>query len=874
MIELKNVSKTYKSQKGLKTKALNDVSLKFNNKGMTFILGKSGSGKSTLLNILGGLDKYDSGDMIILGKSSKKFNQADFDSFRNTYVGFVFQEFNILEDYDVYENIVLALQLQQKEINEKEIDALLDKLELTDLKKRRVNELSGGQKQRVAIARALIKNPKIILADEPTGNLDSKTGKQVLDLLKEISKEKLVIIVSHDEESAKEYGDCIIEISDGKIINDTNDKTDDIKEEYQTIKSHLPFKDSFKLGLGSLRHKKIKLFFTILLTIISLGFFSASDTLFHRDIPLAHARLLLDKKENYIVLNQYQMIKDEITDTIVEISEDNIKDIKNTIKGEYFNVYELDSKFSLYNLLHINNTDIDGSLYYRDFNINFIACDDANKIVDETIIGRNAKEKNEIVISNFVADNIIKYGINVYEVTSNKDNKHYFKPQNYDDIINSNYTFYMGDQNKVKIVGIVSYDLSKYEKLKALNSYAQMTSQDDNLYNKLMDEIEDTYNHIFVTEDFIKNLTFPDDNHLISIYDYSLITGSDNEDNSNVTVKTDGNTTIVETTMVERFDYDSFSALNKTIEYFDGKKWVKTDHLDDNTVILDLNRMNEFDDYDAELRDYQSKQIEKIGFDKWFQKEDSLKKKFFESYINSHNIIGRKVSFKVSYDFYNDEEKANYKDLTIVGVTNPNNEDNQIYISDNIANEYKTKQLYLGGILVPIENVNDTKDILKKYHYNNEVMATSTYSGDIYDIEEFTHTFDKLLLYISLVFFVFTIILASNFIVNSIQYRKKEIGVLRALGATSLDVIKIFLWEGLTIAFISSTIASILLVFFTGFCNDILINQANMVIGLFILGFRQFAVIYIMCFMVYIIASIIPIKRIAKMKPIDAILNK
>ena len=222
MIELKNVSKTYKSQKGLKTKALDDISLKFNSKGMTFILGKSGSGKSTLLNILGGLDKYDSGDMIILGKSSKKFNQADFDSFRNTYVGFVFQEFNILEDYDVYENIVLALQLQQKEINEKEINDLLDKLELTDLKKRRVNELSGGQKQRVAIARALIKNPKIILADEPTGNLDSKTGKQVLDLLKEISKEKLVIIVSHDEESAKEYGDRIIEISDGKIINDTN----------------------------------------------------------------------------------------------------------------------------------------------------------------------------------------------------------------------------------------------------------------------------------------------------------------------------------------------------------------------------------------------------------------------------------------------------------------------------------------------------------------------------------------------------------------------------------------------------------------------------------------------------------------------------
>ena len=159
MIELKNVSKTYKSKKGKSTKALDDVSITFAKKGMTFILGKSGSGKSTLLNLLGGLDKYDSGDILFLGKSSKNFKYEDFDSYRNTYVGFIFQEFNLLEDYDVYENIILALQLQQKEIKEKEIDDLLEKLELKDLKLRKVNELSGGQKQRVAIARALIDYP-------------------------------------------------------------------------------------------------------------------------------------------------------------------------------------------------------------------------------------------------------------------------------------------------------------------------------------------------------------------------------------------------------------------------------------------------------------------------------------------------------------------------------------------------------------------------------------------------------------------------------------------------------------------------------------------------------------------------------------------
>ena len=348
MIELKEVSKTYKSKKGSKTVALDHVSLKFDEKGMTFILGKSGSGKSTLLNIIGGLDKYDSGDMIILGKSSKDFKAADFDSYRNTYIGFVFQEFNILEDYDVYENIVLALQLQQKEINEDKIDKLLERLELKNLKNRKVNELSGGQKQRVAIARALIKDPKIILADEPTGNLDSKTGKQVMDLLKEISHEKLVIIVSHDTESANIYGDRIIEIKDGKVVNDTNKKEDDIKTKntYKIIKSKLPFKDSFKLGVGSLKHKKLKLFFTILLIIATLGFLSCSDTLSSYNINKAHAKLLADNNEKFVQIEKYDLYPygDEIdlyNKELLELEDEDLKYINSKINKDTYKIYKL-----------------------------------------------------------------------------------------------------------------------------------------------------------------------------------------------------------------------------------------------------------------------------------------------------------------------------------------------------------------------------------------------------------------------------------------------------------------------------------------------------------------------------------------------------
>ncbi|MBR5987329.1 MAG: ABC transporter ATP-binding protein, partial [Clostridia bacterium] len=192
----------------------------FPEKGMVFLLGRSGSGKSTLLNVAGGLDKPDGGEVIVKGKSSKDFSGSDFDSYRNTFIGFVFQEYNILNEFTIEQNIALALQLQSKPNDRAAVAALLEQVDLAGYAKRKPNTLSGGQKQRVAIARALIKEPEIIMADEPTGALDSATGKQVLDTLKKLSEQKLVIVVSHDREFAEQYGDRIIELKDGKIISD------------------------------------------------------------------------------------------------------------------------------------------------------------------------------------------------------------------------------------------------------------------------------------------------------------------------------------------------------------------------------------------------------------------------------------------------------------------------------------------------------------------------------------------------------------------------------------------------------------------------------------------------------------------------------
>ena len=220
MLQVKNLTKIYRPKRGVPVTALNSVDLTLPETGMVFLLGKSGSGKSTLLNILGGLDRYNQGDILVMGKSTRHWRQSHFDSYRNTYVGFIFQEYNILNEFSVGANIALALQLQGQKPSSQKVNEILREVDLEGYGTRNPNELSGGQKQRVAIARALVKNPKIIMADEPTGALDSVTGRQVLNTLKKLSRDKLVIVVSHDREFAEQYADRIVELADGRVIRD------------------------------------------------------------------------------------------------------------------------------------------------------------------------------------------------------------------------------------------------------------------------------------------------------------------------------------------------------------------------------------------------------------------------------------------------------------------------------------------------------------------------------------------------------------------------------------------------------------------------------------------------------------------------------
>ncbi|MEG1165605.1 MAG: ATP-binding cassette domain-containing protein [Oscillospiraceae bacterium] len=258
MLELSHIKKTYRVG-DIETNALKDISLSFREKEFVAILGASGSGKTTCLNIIGGLDRYDGGDLIIKGKSTKEFTEQDWDAYRNNSIGFVFQSYNLITHLSIVANVEIAMTLSgvSKEEKHRKALAVLERVGLKDHLHKKPNQLSGGQMQRVAIARALVNDPEILLCDEPTGALDSETSVQILNLIKEVASDRLVIMVTHNPELAECYADRIISFSDGNIISDNApcepEKTD---KPFSLTKTSMGFFTALGLSFNNLRTKK------------------------------------------------------------------------------------------------------------------------------------------------------------------------------------------------------------------------------------------------------------------------------------------------------------------------------------------------------------------------------------------------------------------------------------------------------------------------------------------------------------------------------------------------------------------------------------------------------------------------------------------
>ena len=406
MLSLKNINKSYKTS-NFTQKALDNVSLTFNKTEFVSILGPSGSGKTTLLNIIGGLDRYDSGDLIIKGKSTKKFKDKDWDSYRNNSVGFIFQNYNLIGHIDILSNVEMGMTLSGKSARYRKKKALemLKKVGLEKHAHKKPNQLSGGQMQRVAIARALSNNPEIILADEPTGALDSKTSLQIMDLIKEISKDKLVIMVTHNDELAKNYSDRIISMKDGSIINDTNSEIiNQEKEEYKLNKTKMSFLTALYLSINNIKTKKGRTILTAfassigiigisLILALSNGFSKQIDK-FERSTSDAMPVIISTQKiDNETVQNQISNNmsnnKNEFSSSkSIEVKKDNNTNSYNNITEEYMNYIKNINKdyISSVNLTYNTNLNLIQKQGDKYFSLNSLN-QDANSFIQSFTLG-------------------------------------------------------------------------------------------------------------------------------------------------------------------------------------------------------------------------------------------------------------------------------------------------------------------------------------------------------------------------------------------------------------------------------------------------------------------------------------------------------
>ncbi|WP_330617943.1 ABC transporter ATP-binding protein/permease [Mobilitalea sibirica] len=272
MLELKNIRKSYVVG-DFKTDALDGISVSFRKSEFVAILGASGSGKTTCLNVIGGLDRYDEGDLIINGKSTKKFKDKDWDAYRNNTIGFVFQNYNLISHLSIIANVEMGMTLSGISRSKKHKTAVevLEKVGLKDHMHKKPGQLSGGQMQRVAIARALANNPDILLCDEPTGALDSKTSTQIMDLIKEVASDKLIIMVTHNAELASKYADRIVEFQDGKVIADSNPYQEGLaQEEFRLKKTSMSFPTALRLSFNNIRTKLGRTFLTAFASSIGI----------------------------------------------------------------------------------------------------------------------------------------------------------------------------------------------------------------------------------------------------------------------------------------------------------------------------------------------------------------------------------------------------------------------------------------------------------------------------------------------------------------------------------------------------------------------------------------------------------------------------
>lgn len=845
MLELKKISKVYKLE-NFKQKALDNISINFRNCEFVSILGPSGSGKTTLLNIIGGLDNYTSGDLIINGISTKKYNDRDWDTYRNHKIGFVFQSYNLITHQTVLSNVELALTLsgvKSKERKKRAKDAL-KKVGLIEHINKKPNQLSGGQMQRVAIARALVNNPDILLADEPTGALDSKTSVQIMNLLKEVAKDRLVIMVTHNSDLAEKYSTRIIDLKDGEIKGDTNpyNKSDENNETTKDKKTNMKFLTALSLSLNNLMTKKGRTILTafagsigIIGIALILSLSSGVQNYINRvqEETLTSYPLMIEdnsvdltsvmteqmdklkkdentKQSNKIYSNN--MMTDTLSIMSSKVQSNNLKSFKEYIeKNKEINKYttSIDYKYNIELQLYKSDiedkivkvnpntilstmgiTDMQASYFmFKDVFSEIIDNDELNNQMYEIVSGRMPKNYNEVVLvvdkNNRISDYVL-YALGLKDQQELKDM--FEKVRKGEKLVTTDTSYEYSELIGLKFKLLLNTDY--YEKVNGL--WIDKSEDEEFLREKLKDSEEIT----------IVGIIKP------------------NKDSA-VTSSTLGG--ILYTDSLEKH------VLKKVEDSQIIKEQKQNPEIN---IITGL----EFSNEEFNINDL------------------SFEQQMYLSSLNQEELAEVITKYKESYSLT--YEKVLEK-LGSIDLDNPSG----IYI---YAKDFESKDAIKNIINDYNEQQRKNSKEANVINYNDVVGMLMSSVTDIVDIISYV-----------LISFVSISLVVSSIMIGIITYisvleRTKEIGILRAIGASKKDVSRVFNAETLIIGF-TSGVFGILITVLLNIPINIIIKKLTGVSNITQLPLNGAIILIMISVILTIIAGLIPAKLASKKDPVESL---
>lgn len=858
MLELKNIKKSYKTADFTQV-ALDNINLEFRKSEFVSILGPSGSGKTTLLNIIGGLDRYDSGDLIINGKSTKDFKDRDWDEYRNNSVGFIFQSYNLIGHINVLSNVEMSMTLSGVGSKEKRRRALevLEKVGLKDHAYKKPNELSGGQMQRVAIARALVNNPDIILADEPTGALDSNTSIQIMELIKEISKDKLVIMVTHNPELAQKYSSRIIRLLDSKIIDDTmpynptkKEREDAKKDSKKSRKTSMSFLTALSLSINNLKTKKGRTILTAfagsigiigIATIMSLS--NGVQNYINRTQEETLSSYPLTIQENTIdasAMIELMMGQNDIDTSTQEENKVYSNDIMNEVMSTMSSKIEKNNLKRFKEYLDTNREKINDSLtaieYNYDLNLNIYSQRD----------GKTVKSNPSTVFEKIGMD----FGGSNSMMSQFTSTDVFLKQLDNEDLVHSQYNLLAGNwpQNYNEVVLLVD----KNNQVSDYTLYSLGLKDQDELeakYNKILsgEEIEADEQSSYTYDDIL-NLEFK----VLPQTDYYEKEGNvwidKSEDEEYVNQKLENAETLKVVGIIQINEEAIANTTSGVILY--------TKELEEHII----DKISNSEIVKEQLANDKVNVFTGLEFN-----EESTSKEFD---INSLSDEQRTYLMSLSQEelaqviaAYSENANATYETtldkMGYVNIEEPSTIN--IYPKDFEAKE--NIENFISEYNTMVENEGNESDTI---NYTDTVGLIMSSVTSIVNIISYV-----------LIAFVSISLVVSSIMIGIITYisvleRTKEIGILRSIGASKKDISRVFNAETLIIGFCAGVLGILCTYLLTFPANAILKAVVN-VSGLVQVPWGAALVLVCISMILTVISGLIPSKMASKKDPVIAL---